>query len=66
MAAIVSRLQWVKTWDGGNLTDFLNSHYFPSFLELSKHLLPIEYHVHIWQVLLSLAAETPAKYECDS
>ena len=35
---------------------------FPNFSELSKHWLPVLYHVHVWEVS---AAETPVKYERD-
>ena len=34
----------------GLLSQFPPFHYFPIFLTLSKHTLPIEYHIYIWQV----------------
>ena len=39
----------------GSLSQFLPFHYYPSFLELSKHRLLIEYHFHIWQMSLQLS-----------
>ena len=38
----------------GLLSQFSPFCYFPRFSESSKHWLPIEYHVHIWQVSLQL------------
>ena len=32
----------------GVIESFAHLHYFPHFLELSQHRLPIEYHVELW------------------
>ena len=39
----------------GLLNQFILFHFFHSFSGLSKHYLPIEYHIHIWQVSLQLS-----------
>ena len=49
----LSHLGW------GLLSQIPPFRYFPNFSALSKHMLVIQYHIHIWQV-------SPVRYECDS
>ena len=48
------------------LNQFSPFPHFPSFLILSKHLLPIEYNNHMWQVSSQLCAVASDKFERDS
>ena len=50
----------------GLLSQFPLFHYVLNFSALSIHMLAIEYHVHIWQVLPQLSCGAPVKYECDA
>ena len=36
------------------------------FSPLPKHWLPLEYHIHIWQVLPQLSCGDTCQYECDA
>ena len=40
---------------GGLFMPIFTSLYLPNFSESSEHLLPIEYHIHIWHVLSQLS-----------
>ena len=43
--SVITRSIWV-----GLLSQFPPFRYFPTFSELPKYWLPIEYHIHIWQM----------------
>ena len=47
-----------------SLSSFSLFRYFLIYSEWSKHCLPIDYHIHVWQVSPCLTAVKPAKYEC--
>ena len=62
--SLIGRVLVVLGW--GLLSQFPTFRYFPNLSALSKHVVPIEYHVNIWQVPCSSAAVVPVKYICDS
>ena len=49
----------------GSLNKFSPFCYFSDFSRLSQRWLPIEYHVHIWQVSSQLCFDGTVKYESD-